>query len=186
MRSATKLQAFWRGFVTKKRFRRALLRLQYVDDDDFQYVALDENEFALDPMVLENEYSLFLKLQASKEIGMGSFCKSKTNCASAIVAIKTITEDHGPSLSEIHNICLPPNVHKQERETKVAALFQNQSCSKQIQCEQTQVQSKSIMRAIDCCSHPHFSKRLDAFELATKPLIDDSSNSLLPSDVVCE
>lgn len=183
MRSATKLQAFWRGFVIRKRFRQVISRLRYVDDDDFEYVAVDENEFELDPILLEDEYSLLSKLRASKELGTGNLCKPESGSTDEIPAIGSENENHGPSLSESHGTRLPPSVNKQDGEMEVAALSGCQSSHIQIQCEETEAQSQSIKRGIDSCSRPYLSKRFDALELAPKPFIDDVSYSLSPSEV---
>jgi hypothetical protein len=43
----TLIQAIWRGHVMRKRFQETMSRLIYVDADDYEYVPVDEREFAL-------------------------------------------------------------------------------------------------------------------------------------------
>lgn len=47
IKAITLMQAIWRGHVTRKRFQETMSKLTYVDADDYEYVPVDEKEFAL-------------------------------------------------------------------------------------------------------------------------------------------
>ena len=47
IKASTLIQAIWRGHVTRKRFQETTSKLIYVDADDYEYVSVDEREFAL-------------------------------------------------------------------------------------------------------------------------------------------
>ncbi|CAM6081882.1 unnamed protein product [Calypogeia fissa] len=42
---AVTIQAHWRGYCVRRRFRQALDMAKYVDDDDFDYVSIDDSQF---------------------------------------------------------------------------------------------------------------------------------------------
>lgn len=56
LNSTLRIQAFWRGFAARKRFQRAWSRLRYIDDDEFDYIAVDENDYAADPSIFEDNF----------------------------------------------------------------------------------------------------------------------------------
>jgi len=173
------LQAFWRGFVARKRFQKALSKLRYYDNDDFEYVAIDEKEFVLDPTIFEDEYSLlFGKLQTTKDHNSSTLCSLNKNSTNAILAIEPIKEDHESSLTKSHDSYLAPSV-----DIEIATILsKNQkSNNMQIQCEEIEIENKPTQKAIDSCSSPHLLKNFDA--LKVEPFFDDTSNSLLPNDV---
>jgi len=172
--STIKLQAFWRGFLARKRYYKVLSRLQFVDDDDFEYVAVNENEFVLNSLVFEDEYSVFCKLQASKELSLPeNMYKSKTSSTNANLMVELVEEGNGSFLSRSHETCLFSNISKQKGNIKVSVICENDSSIKnrEVQCKQTRVQSKPM------------SKRLNALELARQPLFDNASNFVLVNEV---
>lgn len=77
--------------MTRKRFQQALSRLQYVDDDDFNYIAVDENEFAIDPKIFEEK---FTPLQNVDESNNDSLYKLKTVSKDTFEANESIHEDY--------------------------------------------------------------------------------------------
>jgi len=182
--STIKLQAFGRGFLARKRYQKALSRLRFVDDDDFEYVAVDENEFVLNSLIFEDEYSLFCKNQASKELGpLENLCISQTNSTNANLMVELVEEGNETFLNGSHETCLFPNIGKQKGDIKVAVLCENQSSIKNmdIQCKPTQVQRKSIKISMNTNYSPHLSKKLNAPELTTRPLFDNGF--VLPNEV---
>ncbi|KAL2644286.1 hypothetical protein R1flu_011873 [Riccia fluitans] len=50
--AAIYIQAKWRGYITRLKFQRALSKSKYTDDDEFEYVRIDDNDFLAGELAL--------------------------------------------------------------------------------------------------------------------------------------
>jgi hypothetical protein len=150
------LQAFWRGLLTRKRFRQTLLRVRYVDDDDFDYIGIDENEFAFDPTILEENFMPF-KFQAINDLKNEKLSKRETNSKDINQVTESIQDNFRPSLYESIKY-LAQSDEKLKIEVKESTKSQNKKSLKDIpQCilQSNSQHSKieSNIKAKASCTH---------------------------------
>lgn len=95
----TLIQAIWKGHVTRKRFQETKSKLVYVDDDDYDYVQVDEREFALDALNLKDfiksnhNFCVNKSLLESNKISCDDVSEVKINLCAPITCTPPITSD---------------------------------------------------------------------------------------------
>nr|PNR26939.1 hypothetical protein PHYPA_030420 [Physcomitrium patens] len=184
MISVVKLQAYWRGIRTRKRFRQALSKLQFIDDDDFEYVAVDESEYTLDPTVFEKNF-IPSKFRVSVEalVCLTKRFNMETSSKEEIQAKISNKEGCGSGSSENIDPWLTRSADKL-RGTEVAIPYDfSQSDDMRIQNEEMETPSQSVKRLYrmkSTGSRFHLPKiEVAPTTAATPPL--DASNSLITS-----
>lgn len=97
IKAITLIQAIWRGHVTRRRFQETMSKLTYVDADDYDYVPVDEREFALAASNLEDfmkpihNYSVKKSLLELNKVGCDDDDDDVSEVTVSLSAPKTCT-----------------------------------------------------------------------------------------------
>lgn len=113
--------------------------MQYIDEDDFEYVAIDENEFTLDSIVFEDNF-VPSKFQYLNKNRIENLNENTINSKNAIETSQSL-KDHTPITCKITKNLIQEN---DKHEVKVAPESRYQSSNVKVRTEWQYENKKNV------------------------------------------